>query len=84
MGPAWRKRKETRPGYFNNVHGIAIDPKTNRIFVNDRGNHRVQVFDRDGKFLDQWSFGPNPSDIHLLHIFSDNALWRSTAAPARC
>jgi DNA-binding beta-propeller fold protein YncE len=66
---------EKRPGYWNNVHGIAIDPKTNRIFVNDRGNRRVQVFDRDGKFLDQWSFGPNPTDVHLFHIFTDNALW---------
>ena len=76
---AWGQKgengKETRPGYFNNVHGIAIDPKTSRIFVNDRGNHRVQVFDKDGKFLDQWSFGPNPSDIHLFHIFSDGNLW---------
>ena len=76
---AWGQRgengKETRPGYFNNVHGIAIDPKTRRVFVNDRGNHRVQVFDEDGKFLDQWSFGPNPSDVHLFHIFSDGYLW---------
>ena len=66
---------DTRPGYFNNVHGIAIDPKTRRVFVNDRGNHRVQVFDENGKFMDQWSFGPNPSDVHLFHIFTDGYLW---------
>ena len=48
---------DTRPGYFNNVHGIAVDPKTRRVFVNDRGNKRVQVFDENGKFLDQWTFG---------------------------
>ena len=39
---AWGQRgeagKETRPGYFNNVHGVAVDPKTRRVFVNDRGN----------------------------------------------
>ena len=29
------------PGYFNNVHGIAVDPQTRQVFVNDRGNHRV-------------------------------------------
>ena len=45
------------------------------MFVNDRGNHRVQVFDENGKFLDQWSFGPNPSDVHLFHIFTDGYLW---------
>ena len=27
---------EKRPGYFNNVHGIAVDPQTRRVFVNDR------------------------------------------------
>ncbi len=31
---------DTRPGYFNNVHGIALDPVTKHVFVNDRGNHR--------------------------------------------
>ena len=76
---AWGQRgengKETRPGYFNNVHGITIDPMTRRVYVNDRGNHRVQVFDESGTFLDQWSFGPNPSDVHLLHIFADRNLW---------
>jgi hypothetical protein len=65
---------DTRPNFFNNVHGVAVDPKTSRIFVNDRGNHRVQVFDKDGKFLDQWKFGEGPSDVHLVHIF-DGYLW---------
>src|SRR5439155_620794 len=52
---------ETRPAYFNNVHGIAVDPRTRRVFVNDRGNHRAQVFDENGKFLNEWKFGSNPS-----------------------
>ena len=76
---AWGQRgengKETRPGYFNNVHGIAVDPKTRRVFVNDRGNKRAQVFDENGKFLSEWSFGKDPADIHLFHIFSDGYLW---------
>lgn len=68
--------KETRPGYFNSVHGIAVDPQTRRVFVNDRNNGRVQVFDENGKFLNQWSFGPRPiSDIHLFIITSDRYLW---------
>ncbi|MBI4888628.1 MAG: hypothetical protein HY824_16140 [Acidobacteria bacterium] len=65
---------DTRPAYFNNVHGVAIDPKTRRVFVNDRGNHRAQVFDENGKFLDQWSFGTEPSDVHLFEIY-DGYLW---------
>jgi len=66
---------ETRPGYFNNVHGIAIDPATNRVFVNDRNNHRVQVFTEDGEYLDEWRFGDDPSNIHLFIITADRYLW---------
>ena len=75
---AWGQKgsngSDARPGYFNNVHGVAVDPKTRRVFVNDRGNHRAQVFDESGKFLDQWSFGPEPSDVHLFEIY-DGYLW---------
>jgi sugar lactone lactonase YvrE len=66
---------ETRPGYLNNVHGIAVDPMTRQVFVNDRQNHRVQVFDENGKYIREWSFGPPPSDIHLLVITADRYLW---------
>src|SRR5579884_3187935 len=66
---------EKRPGYMNNVHGIAVDPKTRHVFVNDRGNHRIQVFDENGKYLYEWSPGGEPSDIHLLYIGADRTLW---------
>jgi DNA-binding beta-propeller fold protein YncE len=75
---AWGEKgtpPEKRPGYFNNVHGIAVDPQTRQVFVNDRQNHRVQVFDENGKFLREWSFGPPPSDIHLFIITADRYLW---------
>ena len=67
---------ETRPGYWNNVHGIAVDPSTRRVFVNDRANSRVQVFDEDGNYLDEWKFGPRPPmDIHSFIVTSDQKLW---------
>jgi hypothetical protein len=66
---------DKRPGYFNNVHGIALDPVTKHVFVNDRGNHRVQVFDDNGKFLYEWSLGQEPSDVHLIYIGADRTLW---------
>ena len=76
---AWGEKgnppNEKRPGYFNNVHGIAVDPQTRQVFVNDRQNHRVQVFDANGKYLREWSFGPPPSDIHLFIITADRYLW---------
>ena len=77
---AWGQRgesgNETRPSYFNNVHGIAVDPATRRIFVNDRNNGRIQVFDENGVFLDQWSTGERPtSDVHMFHLMADGYLW---------
>jgi DNA-binding beta-propeller fold protein YncE len=43
-----------RPGQFNTPHSIAIDARDN-IYVADRGNRRIQVFDTDGKFLRQFT-----------------------------
>jgi hypothetical protein len=40
------------PGQFQTPHSIAIDAKNN-IYVADRGNRRIQVFDTDGKLLRQ-------------------------------
>jgi DNA-binding beta-propeller fold protein YncE len=74
-GEKGQNNNDTRPNYFNNVHGVAVDPQTQQVFVNDRGNHRAQVFDKDGKFLRQWKFGDNPSDIHMFKIFSDRYIW---------
>ena len=79
---AWGERgeqgKETRPGYFNNVHGVAVDPGTRQVFVNDRGNRRIQVFDENGKFIRMFSVGagatPAP-DLHFVHIDADRRLW---------
>lgn len=42
--------KGTRPGEFDTPHSIATDGRGN-IYVADRGNRRIQVFDTDGKYL---------------------------------
>ncbi len=65
---------DTRPGYFNTVHGIAIDPMTRHVFVNDRANRRTQVFDENGKFLDQWSYGPI-AQVYSLYMAGDRHIW---------
>jgi len=41
-----------KPGQFNTPHSIAVDAQGN-VYVADRGNHRIQVFDGDGKFQRQ-------------------------------
>jgi DNA-binding beta-propeller fold protein YncE len=66
--------KETRPGYFNVVHGIAADPVTKRIYVSDRGNRRIQVFDENGTFVDQWPVGPR-SQVQFLIASGDGRVW---------
>lgn len=38
------------PGEFKTPHGLAFDSR-GRLFVADRGNVRLQIFDQDGKFL---------------------------------
>ena len=40
----------SEPGQFNTLHSIAADAQ-DRIYVADRGNRRIQVFDPDGKLL---------------------------------
>jgi sugar lactone lactonase YvrE len=50
------------PGQFSTPHSIAVDAE-DRIYVADRGNRRIQVFDTEGKFLRQITidvpFDPN-------------------------
>ena len=41
------------PGQFQDPRGVAIGPE-GRVYVADGGNHRVQVFDSEGRFLRQW------------------------------
>src|ERR1043165_9198144 len=43
----------TGPGEFGELHAIALD-SSGRVFVGDRGNNRIQIFDQDGRFLAQW------------------------------
>jgi DNA-binding beta-propeller fold protein YncE len=44
----------TAPGQFHTPHTIAIDAH-DRVYVGDRENNRIQVFDTDGKFITQWT-----------------------------
>src|SRR5712672_4596474 len=36
-----------------------------RLFVADRNNNRIQIFDQDGKFLDQWIQFSRPSGVYI-------------------
>ena len=51
--------KGSGPGQFNLPHSIAIDLQDN-IYVGDRSNHRIQVFDTDGNFKRMFSIDVPP------------------------
>jgi sugar lactone lactonase YvrE len=51
--------KGTAPGQFNLPHAIAVDNNDN-VYVGDRSNRRIQVFDTEGKFLRQFSIDVPP------------------------
>ncbi len=46
----------TRPGQFNTPHNIVMDANQT-LYVADRANNRVQVFDTDGNFKQEWKVG---------------------------
>jgi DNA-binding beta-propeller fold protein YncE len=49
----WGK-KGTGDGEFNLVHDVTLDAR-GRVYVADRSNSRVQIFDANGKFLGKWT-----------------------------
>jgi len=58
---SWGERGKG-PGQFNTPHSIATDANGN-VYVADRGNRRIQVFDGEGNFLRQFTIDvPVPPD----------------------
>lgn len=59
----WGKKGKDA-GEFNLPHAIVLDAK-GRVYVGDRENNRVQLFDSDGKFLAQWTESGAPYGLFL-------------------
>jgi DNA-binding beta-propeller fold protein YncE len=59
----WGK-KGAAPGEMDIPHTLAMDSR-GRLFLGDRQNNRIQIFDHDGVFLDQWSQFSRPSGIFI-------------------
>ena len=66
----WGKRG-TGPGEFGLPHNLAVDAR-GRVYVTDRDNRRIQVFDPEGKFLDQWR---DVGGVSTLFITKDQHIW---------
>jgi sugar lactone lactonase YvrE len=65
--------KGAGPGQFNLPHSIDID-RNRRLYVADRQNGRVQIFDEQGTFLDEWDNIVQP--FHLI-VSPDQHVWVS-------
>jgi streptogramin lyase len=59
----WGK-KGSGPGELDIPHTLAMDSQ-GRLFVGDRNNNRIQIFDQEGKFLDQWKQFSRPSGVFI-------------------
>ena len=65
------KGKET--GKFDVAHGLAFDTK-GQLWVTDRENQRIQIFDQDGKYIKELKYSGLPCslEIGLQNIFMVN------------
>lgn len=52
------------PHQFHTPHALAMD-SAGRLFVGDRGNKRVLIFDQSGNFLDEWKQFGRPSGMFI-------------------
>jgi sugar lactone lactonase YvrE len=65
--------KGTEPGKFDVAHGLALDAK-GLLWVTDRENQRLQIFDQDGKFIREIKYAGLPCalDIGRQYIYMVN------------
>jgi sugar lactone lactonase YvrE len=56
--------KGKEPGQFEVAHGIAID-RQGHLWVMDRENQRIQVFDADGRFIRQMKYAGLPCSVDI-------------------
>jgi sugar lactone lactonase YvrE len=53
------------PGEFIGPHGLAFDSQ-GRLFVADRSNNRIQIFDKNMNVVDVWTHFGRPSNLWIL------------------
>ncbi len=60
---SWGEPGKSGPNEFHLPHSLLIDG--DHVVVCDRENHRIQVFDLDGKFIEIWDDINRPMDISM-------------------
>ena len=67
----------TDPGEFSIAHNIVTDAD-GYVYVADRENHRIQIFDSNGKFEEQWPNVHRPCGLYISpeqHIYVGELGW---------
>ena len=68
----------TSPGQFRLPHWVWVD-KQDRVWVADRENGRLQIFDSRGKFLSQWTDLGRPTGV----VIDEDVVYVSELSPPR-
>ena len=56
--------KGKEPGKFDVAHGLAFDSK-GQLWVTDRENQRIQIFDQDGKYIKELKYSGLPCSLDI-------------------
>jgi len=70
----------TDPGEFNLVHSVCTD-NNGHVYVADRENHRIQIFDSTGKYITQWNNMHRPCGM-LIDGNGDQLCYVGEIAPS--
>jgi DNA-binding beta-propeller fold protein YncE len=78
---SWGEPGKSAPGQFHLPHSLVV--AHDKVYVCDRENHRLQVFDLEGKFLEMWTDIQRPMDISVdpdgMFVVSEGSVNNSSA-----
>ena len=57
-------KKGSAAGEMDGPHALAMDSR-GRLFVGDRSNNRIEIFDQEGKFIEEWKQFSRPSGVYI-------------------
>ena len=55
----------SEPGNFSEPHDLYVGGSKGYVYVADRRNNRIQVFDQDGNFIAAWKQFGQPSSVYV-------------------
>jgi len=62
-------------GHFSMVHGIAVNPNNGNVYIGDREEYRIVVYDANGKFIKTIQMR---NLVCALYVDPRNQLWMAT------